>query len=437
MSIKGCKNIVCYSNYMNTSLLNKILNREHLKNDILNFIKDFYSNPNDLSKYRGLYLYGEPGIGKTMFIKNILHEYDIIYYDAGSIRNKCVINTITKNNMSNSNVLSLFQNKKRQIVIVMDEIENMNQGDKGGINLLLKMIRSKKTKKQRQEEIASTPIICLGNYQNDKKMNELKKVCLSLEIVSPTRLQIKELIDTIFTELNDVIKIKLLDKINNLNQLNMYLQIYKTNKSFIYSILNTDMHIGDNVNTDTKIMTQKLLLQKQTMDNHLQINETDRTIIALLIHENIIDLFEKSNITITMPLYLKILQNICFSDYVDRITFQKQIWQFNEMSSLLKNMYTLYLLDGYYMKLKDIRFTKILTKYSTEYNNKLFIQSLSQSLMLDKKDIIDYIYQLLKSNNYNEEMILLKLENTDISKLDLNRFGRYIQTVYNITIHPL
>ena len=174
MSINGCKNIVCYSNYMNTSLLNKILNREHLKNDILNFIKDFYSNPNDLSKYRGLYLYGEPGIGKTMFIKNILHEYDIIYYDAGSIRNKCVINTITKNNMSNSNVLSLFQNKKRQIVIVMDEIENMNQGDKGGINLLLKMIRSKKTKKQRQEEIASTPIICLGNYQNDKKMNELK-----------------------------------------------------------------------------------------------------------------------------------------------------------------------------------------------------------------------------------------------------------------------
>ena len=76
---------------MNTSLLNKILNREHLKNDILNFIKDFYSNPNDLSKYRGLYLYGEPGIGKTMFIKNILHEYDIIYYDAGSIRNKSVI----------------------------------------------------------------------------------------------------------------------------------------------------------------------------------------------------------------------------------------------------------------------------------------------------------------------------------------------------------
>ena len=34
--------------------------------------------------------------------------------------------------------------------------------------------------------------------------------------------------------------------------------------------------------------------------------------------------------------YLKQLDNICFADYIDRITFQKQIWQFNEMSSLIK-----------------------------------------------------------------------------------------------------
>ena len=31
---------------------------------------------------------------------------------------------------------------------------------------------------------------------------------------------------------------------------------------------------------------------------------------------------------------MEILNNIIFSDYIDRITFQKQIWIFNEMSSL-------------------------------------------------------------------------------------------------------
>ena len=198
---------------MNTTVLNNILNRNELKNNIIQFIEDFYSNPQDLTKYRGIYLYGDSGIGKTQFIKNILVDYDIIYYDAGSIRNKSVIQTITKNNMSNNNVLSLFQNKKRRIVIIMDEIENMNQGDKGGISLLLKMIRCKKTKKQRQEEIASTPIICLGNYQNDKKMNELKKICLSYVIQSPTKKQISQLIDTYFTTLDDTLKEKLSNNI--------------------------------------------------------------------------------------------------------------------------------------------------------------------------------------------------------------------------------
>ncbi len=35
----------------------------------------------------------------------------------------------------------------------MDEIDGMNSGDKGGINTLIKLIRPKKTKKQKKEEI--------------------------------------------------------------------------------------------------------------------------------------------------------------------------------------------------------------------------------------------------------------------------------------------
>ena len=35
----------------------------------------------------------------------------------------------------------------------MDEIDGMNNGDKGGINSLIKLIRPKKTKKQKLEEV--------------------------------------------------------------------------------------------------------------------------------------------------------------------------------------------------------------------------------------------------------------------------------------------
>ena len=71
-------------------------------------------------------------------------------------------------------------------------------------------------------------------------------------------------------------------------------------------------------------------------------NETDRTSVGLLFHENIIDVLEKIPKD-SIPFYSKILDNICFADYIDRITFQKQIWIFNEMSSLTKTFYNNYL----------------------------------------------------------------------------------------------
>ena len=72
----------------------------------------------------------------------------------------------------------------------MDEIDGMNSGDKGGINTLIKLMRPKKTKKQKKEDLTSTPIICISNYHMDKKINELMKVCTPFELKTPTNEQI-------------------------------------------------------------------------------------------------------------------------------------------------------------------------------------------------------------------------------------------------------
>ena len=48
----------------------------------------------------------------------------------------------------------------------------MNNGDKGCLTQLIKLIRPKKTKKQKLEEITLNPIICIGNYHIDKKIKE-------------------------------------------------------------------------------------------------------------------------------------------------------------------------------------------------------------------------------------------------------------------------
>ena len=134
-------------------------------------------------------------------------------------------------------------------------------------------------------------------------------------------------------------------------------------------------------------------------------NETDRTIVGLLWNENVIDILANIKSELSIKIYKKILKNLCFSDYMDRVTFQKQIWQLNEMSSLLKTFYNNHILHFNLNKAgidinfqpSEIRFTKVLTKYSTEYNNQLFIQFLCSELMMDIKDLL--VFSCLKSND--------------------------------------
>ena len=132
---------------METLNINQILNREADALLIKEILINFEKNKHNLTTKKGIYIYGDPGTGKTNFVLNILKQldYDIIKYDAGDIRNKSIIDTITKHNMSDKNVMSLFHKKTQRIAIVMDEIDGMNNGDKGGINSLIKIIRPKKT----------------------------------------------------------------------------------------------------------------------------------------------------------------------------------------------------------------------------------------------------------------------------------------------------
>ena len=60
--------------------INKILNREDKSNFIKEVLTNFDKNKNDMLLKKGIYIYGEPGTGKTTFVTNILKEmdYDII-----------------------------------------------------------------------------------------------------------------------------------------------------------------------------------------------------------------------------------------------------------------------------------------------------------------------------------------------------------------------
>lgn len=443
--------------------LNKILDREWIVDKMKSILQDIDKTKcNDHQIKKGFYIYGNPGSGKTEFVTSVLKNlgYDAITYDAGDIRNKSIIETIAKHNMSNQNIMSMFEKKIKKIVIVMDEIDGMNNGDKGGITHLIRLIRPKKTKKQKTEESSVNPIICIGNYHTDKKIKELIKVCHAFELKTPTTIQMKEIVTTLMPTLDEELVQNIIEFTQgDLRKVTTIYNIYKQDESASTSSTSNETNYSDQggggilntsiikmifepktYNENNKQITKKLFDFNYSFHEHnTLLNETDRTTVGLLWHENIIDMISKYKNEDSICFYKQILDNVCFADYVDRITFQKQIWQFNEMSSLIKTFYNNKLYHEYEpfkkkykCNLADIRFTKVLTKYSTEYNNSLFIQNLCQQLGMDQKDMIAFFFNLKNKHNYNEEEIYDMLHTYDIGKLDISRIYRYLNKYLGI-----
>ena len=442
-----------------------ILERDEIETKITHILMNFDETLTNTNCKKGIYIYGSPGCGKTFFVKNLLKKlnYDIIHYDAGDVRNKSLIETITSDNISNQNVLNMMKQQPKKIVIVMDEIDGMNSGDKGSITSLIKLIRQKKTKKQKVESKTTNPIICIGNYYVDKKIKELMKVCHVFEMKKPTNDQMKKILSFSFHQetyafpnpslnlhnresmfsLTPRIESLLVDYIQgDFRKLEFIMKIYHKNSSLIYDGEIQKIFQLKSYNDDAKKITQKLIETAIPLKQHnVAMNETDRTIIALLWHENIIDAITEKKLpySITFPLYLTILDNICFSDYIDRITFQSQIWQFNEMSSMIKTFHSNKIYHNFLRKhslsshyINEIRFTKVLTKYSTEYNNILFIYNLCNNLDMDKKDLVSFFQELrLHYGKKIKECDLFSqieriINHPCIDKLDIKRMFRYL-----------
>jgi GTPase SAR1 family protein len=422
--------------------INSVLEREHISKQIKDILNNFDASCKNVNYNKGIYIYGAPGSGKTTFVTRLLEEmnYDIIKYDAGDVRNTSLIETITSNNISSRNVLHMMSKTVKKIVIVMDEIDGMNSGDKGGITSLIKLIRQKKTKKQRLEDVTMNPIICIGNYFVDKKMKELMKVCNTFELKMPTMKQTAEILNQIIPP--DKINMSLiLDYVQgDLRKIQFIKKIYDNSPELLNdSLIKNILHLKSQ-NEDSKQITKLLINNPIPIGEHNQfINETDRTIVALLWHENIIDMISSKKNEKTIPFYLKILDNMCFADYMDRITFQNQIWQFNEMSSMMKTFHNNKIYHDTFpdnanqFEPSEVRFTKVLTKYSTEYNNQQFVYSVCQDLDMDKKDLIAFFQELRFffgddfQNNVDLMTHVCKLfENNDIGKLDIKRMYRYL-----------
>ena len=163
------------------------MNKQEITLDILKNLNRILFSNNYKSEKSCIYLYGETGIGKTHFIKTILdpEKYNIIWFNSDDNLNKQTLSKLTSTSLSNKCILSYFNTNEKKNIIVLDDFENICNNDKTIVSILIKLIRPKKTKKQKLEQYFCNPIIIINNCQTDKKILELKKYSLVYKFPIP------------------------------------------------------------------------------------------------------------------------------------------------------------------------------------------------------------------------------------------------------------
>ena len=337
--------------------------------------------------------------------------------------------------------MDIFNKVNNNSAILIDNIDIISSVDKNILTSIIKILRPKKNKKYSYDDSINTQIIIIGSNNTDKKMKELMKICNIIKIESPSWDNIYNSINGKLSNNNFFISNKIYNFLNASKNINYYLvdkfiNLYNTNTLDKFLKYSCDNKISSNV----KHINYDLLKTRMDFidDNH-KINDTDRTTVSLLYHENIIDYILQSSSYSSLLIYKKILENFCFGDYIDRIIFQKQLWQLNEISFKIKVLYNNKIFHDYLdkynirniVKLNNVRFTKILTKYSSEFNNYSFIINMCLLIDIDKKDLL-LLFYVLKNNPLRfKEYSDILINRYDISILDINRLIKFVSVTCN------
>lgn len=145
--------------------------------------------------YRAVMIHGPPGIGKTTAAHLVanLEGYDVVETNASDTRSKKLVEGGLLGVLDTTSLQGYFsghgkdvESQKRNLVLIMDEVDGMSAGDRGGVGALA--AAAKKT---------NIPLILICNERSLPKMKPFDHVTFELAFRRPTADMIRARLSTI------------------------------------------------------------------------------------------------------------------------------------------------------------------------------------------------------------------------------------------------
>jgi hypothetical protein len=305
-----------------------------------------------------VFLVGPPGVGKTTLAYRVMQKNNlrVSEFNASHTRSGACFRKIILPLLQSGGVINMIETgKKGGLGVILDEIDGLSSGEKGGLQSLLTYLR------EWHPSNPGVPVIFISNTIHQRILQMISRYCLTLKVGMADETQISSLLGTSVP--NEWKRI-------GGGDLRPLLRGEYTNAH-----MNEDdipVEIPDGV-----VPLARWCLYTE-MDPYLtlEMENNDSNLAGLVIAENLPDRIEgvKGDSREAWDLYMKLFQCIQDSDYADYWAFFYQTWRLLGLSQDVKlNTINLFLnKEAPWTKdepvLTSIRYTPVLTKQSALFN---------------------------------------------------------------------
>lgn len=360
--------------------------------DLFSQIVDWAKKPAP-RKPNSLFLYGPPGIGKTTLAHAALElaGYRVVEWNASQHRHKAAVEESLVPLLNSRNVADFFRPEgPRNLGIVLDEIDGMSVGDKGGLVELLRILK---------EYNGNNAIICISNEWMEKKFQPFQKICQAFQVQTPTEADIQKLISMQFTGLPTRPPPSVLQEVTrdlltiHAGDIRKILQSIREVKDDLAKGSITPRHIRETIDAGysearalgtnrirrsetIKSAVGQLLRGELDMIAEVPLNNNDLNLAGLHLHESLPKWITRhiGKTHAGYEKYIQCFQTIVSSDRLDYYTFFFQHWTLFPLTYQAKLQAVNQHLFGNqkYPQLKwkddDMDYTSVLSKQSMLYN---------------------------------------------------------------------